>query len=172
MNKFDFSVIGTLRNKLGISAEELAQKANVTRATINKMEKGEGNPTMGTIEALASVFKLAPCELVHLAEKTRMEMAKTKGLQMRGLTGKRILFPDFEALHIKAKAGIHKDFDPIWHENSTKICIVLSGSLRLSIGEATNLLEAGKALRFKASHDHQLDIMDDAEFLLIQHNPV
>ena len=172
MEKFDFSVIGNMRRKLGISAEELAHKASVTRATITKMEKGEGNPTIGTIEALAGVFKLAPCELVHLAEKTRMEMAKTKSLQIKGFIGKRILFPDFEILHIKAKAGIHKDFDPMWHDNTAKICVVLSGSLKLSIGGMTKLLDSGKALRFKALHDHQLDIIDDAEFLLIQHSPV
>ncbi len=45
-HKFDFSIIRNLRMKQGLTAEALAQKADVTRATVVKLESGKGNPTI------------------------------------------------------------------------------------------------------------------------------
>jgi XRE family transcriptional regulator, regulator of sulfur utilization len=52
MKRFDFSVLKTLRLKQGLTAEPLAAKTNVTRATVAKMETGFNNPTVQTIHPL------------------------------------------------------------------------------------------------------------------------
>ena len=89
MSKFDFSIIRTLRMKWGLSAEELAKRANVTRATVAKIESGDGNPTIETIESLSNVFQLTSSELIRLAEVAQCETAVTKDIKT-GL----FLFPD------------------------------------------------------------------------------
>lgn len=172
MKAYDFSVIRTLRKKCGITAEELAQKANLTRATIAKIECGDGNPTMGTIEALAGVFQLAPSELVRLSEITKVEMARTKNFKRKTFSGKHIWFPNFEIFYIQARAGIRKESDPEFHENTAEVCLVLSGKLLLTVGGQENELGPGMALRFKAIHDHHIDVIEDAEFLMLHHSLV
>lgn len=170
--KFDFSVIRNLRKKWGLTMEELAKKTNLTRATIAKIEYGDGNPTIGTIEVLASVFQLTSSDLVRLAEITKMEIAKTKNFKRKDFLGKHIWFPNFEIYYIQAKAGVRKESDPEFHENTAEICLVLSGKLLLTVGGQSNELSTGMALRFKAFHDHHFDVIEDAEFLLIHHNLV
>lgn len=169
-SSFDFSVIRNLRMKWGMTAEELARKAKLTRATILKIECGTGNPTIGTIEALADVFSLAPSELVRLAEKNRMEHAQTSLFEKDGFSGTRIWFPDFEVFHIMSKAGTHSEFEIEWHENTAEICLVLKGRIKLYAGGETSDLGAGTAIRFKALQDHSWDVIEDAEFLFIHHN--
>ncbi len=170
--KFDFSILRNLRKKLGITAEQLAERAGLTRATVAKIEGGKANPTMGTIEALAGVFQLTPSELVRVAEATRFEKGKTKSFKTKGFSGKHIWFPQFEVYFIKAKAGVRKESIPELHENTAEVCLVLSGKLNLTVGGQTHKLGAGMAARFKAMQDHWLDIIEDSEFLLIHHSAV
>ena len=94
--KFDFSVIRTLRTKQGLTAEQLAQKAGMTRATIAKIENGDGNPTLDTIQALSSVFHLSSSELIRLAEVVRCEEPVVKAFQEKGMNVNHIWFPNFE----------------------------------------------------------------------------
>jgi transcriptional regulator with XRE-family HTH domain len=172
MSNFDFSVIKNLRKKWGMTAEELAQKATLTRATVSKIEGGDANPTIETIEALSRVFQLSPSELIRLAEVAHCEEASTRHFKTESLEGTHIAFTDFEMYHIRAGSGVQKESDPRRHENTAEICLVLEGRLRLTVGGQAHELRPGMALRFKALHEHHFDILEDAEFLLIHHNRV
>ncbi|MBU0994583.1 MAG: helix-turn-helix domain-containing protein [Proteobacteria bacterium] len=169
MATIDFSIIRELRKNQGLTAEELALKANVTRATIAKMESGGGNPTISTITSLASVFHLAPCELIHMAEKTMIEDGQIEVLKSKGFNGKRIRFGGFEILHVTSERGVKRDFTAKWHDNTAQILMVLSGRVQLTLGDQKKIVGSGMAIRFKAIHEHTFDIMEDSEFLLIHH---
>ena len=172
MIRFDFSVIRNIRKKRGITAEELARRANLTRATVANLESGEGNPTMETITALSDAFQLTPSDLVRLAEGTQCEAARIRRFKKGRLTGKHIWFPNFEIYHIQAGSGLRKESDPQHHENTAEVCLVLSGKIKVTVGGLTHELDQGMALRFKAMHDHYFDVIEDAEFLLMHHNLV
>lgn len=172
MKKFDFTVIKNLRRKWGITAEELAQRANLTRATVGKIEGGEGNPTIETIESLSSVFQLSSSEFIRLAEVAQCEEASATTFEWDGNEAAHIWFPNFEMYHVKADPGLRKNSDPQRHENTAEICLVLSGRIRATVGGKSYELGPGQALRFKALHEHYFDIIEKAEFLLIHHNMV
>ena len=54
------------RKRLKLSQEELAKKANITYSTLIKIESGVNkNPTLDTIQKLASTFKISLDELVE-----------------------------------------------------------------------------------------------------------
>lgn len=44
------------RKKLGLTQEELAEKANVPRTTITKVESGKYNPTLNTLMNIATAL--------------------------------------------------------------------------------------------------------------------
>jgi transcriptional regulator with XRE-family HTH domain len=172
MSKFDFSIIRTLRKKQGITAEQLAKRANLTRATVAKIEGGDGNPTIETIEALSSVFQLTSSELIRLAEVAHCEFSTTNTFKSDQFEGTHIWFPNFEVYWIKADSGVRKESDPQRHENTAEICLVLSGKIKVTVRDQSYELGGGMALRFKALHEHHFDIIEKAEFLLIHHNLV
>ncbi len=168
--KFDFSVIRTLRLKKGLSAEQLAQQAGMTRATITKIESGVGNPTLETIQALSSAFNLSSSELIRLAEVAHCEEAVVKTFQEKAMHVNHIWFPNFEIYHIRAGTGYRKLSDPQHHENTSEVCLVLSGRVKVAVAGQFYELGPGMAMRFKALQEHQFDIIEDAEFFMMHHN--
>lgn len=167
MGQFDFSVLKTLRMKQGLTAEELATKANLTRATIAKMENGFNNPTVQTLESLAGVFKLSTSDLLRLAEGKRLDQAKVADFSSPGCTGKRIFFDTLEIFHLTAKAGSHIDFDVELHDDTTEICFILTGSIILTVRDQEISLASGMAIRFDAMREHRLNVREDTEFFII-----
>ena len=164
---FDFSVIRTLRKKYGLTIEELAKKASLTRATVANIEMGNGNPTMDTVDSLARVFQLSSSELIRMAENEKAELAAIKAFQSGGIAGECLRFPNLEIFHLRGQAGGQTEFDPILHENTSEICLMLTGKLVLTVAGQSHELQTGMALRFKAMQEHQIKIIADAEFLLI-----
>ena len=170
MTRFDFSIIRTLRTKWGLTAEELARRAGLTRATVSKIEGGDANPTIETVEALSGVFHLSSSELIRLAEGARCEAAETTTFRTETFEGVHIWFPDFEIYQVRAGSGVRKESDPRRHENTAEVCLVLSGRIRLTVAGTSYELGPGMALRFKALQEHHVDTIEDAEFLLIHHH--
>lgn len=170
MKRFDFSVIKTLRLKRGLTAEQLASKAKVTRATIAKMETGFNNPTVQTLEALAAVFNLTSSDLLRMSEGSRLEHARVEEFSRPGYAGHRISLKQFEMFYLTARKGTCIESEANLHEDTSEICFVLSGQLRLSVGDQTVSMEAGKAIRFNALHEHRLEVLEDAVIILIHHN--
>jgi transcriptional regulator with XRE-family HTH domain len=170
MKTFDFTIIKTLRMKWGLTAEELAARAGVTRATVAKIESGKGNPTIETLGALSRVFQKTASELIRMAEGSHCERGETRPFMDGGLEGVHVRFPNFEIYRLEAGAGIHKSSEPDYHENTAEVCLVTAGKIRLTVQGELHELEADMAVRFKALHEHHIDIVEDAEFLLIHHS--
>lgn len=170
MKIFDFSIIKTLRMKWGFTAEELAARANVTRATVAKIESGNGNPTIETLGALSRAFQLPASELIRMAEVSHCETGETVPFADGGLTGVLIRFPGFEIYRLKAPAGVRRASEPGYHENTAEVCLVTAGKIRITVQEESHELGPDMTIRFKALHEHCIDVVEDAEFLLIHHN--
>ncbi|WDP91945.1 MAG: helix-turn-helix transcriptional regulator [Desulfobacter sp.] len=166
---FDFSIVRSLRMKRGITAEALANQANITRATVVKLESGKGNPTVETLNAIGKVFGLTASQLIQMAETGGAESGRTAPYDRDGFKGVHISFPGFEAFHLKAPKGCRSVSVPELHDHTAEICLVTSGRLRISVMGTARELGPGEALRFKALHEHELEIMEDAQLLLIHH---
>ena len=170
MSEFDFSVIRNLRMKRKITVEALARQAGLTRMTVAKIENNEGNPTMGTIRALAGVLQVSASELVAMAERARVDEPRVTRFRRSGFNGKRIRFSDFEIYRIRAEKGAQSAFEPKIHQNTEEICLVLSGRIRLAVAGQELDLAAGDARRFRAMHEHRMAVMETAELVLIHHH--
>jgi transcriptional regulator with XRE-family HTH domain len=63
------AAIRELRQKGGRTLKELAPEAGVTWGTLGVIERGEANPTWGTVRAIADALDVSIGELAKLAEK-------------------------------------------------------------------------------------------------------
>ena len=60
--------IRQLRNKRGLSQEDLAHAAGVTTGTVSTIERGNSNPTWGTVKSIAQALGVSVVELARLSE--------------------------------------------------------------------------------------------------------
>jgi transcriptional regulator with XRE-family HTH domain len=61
--------IRQLRQKQGLTQEELAHEADVTTGTLSLIERGHANPTWGTLRGIAAALGISMGELGELAEQ-------------------------------------------------------------------------------------------------------
>lgn len=61
--------IRQLRHKRSLSQEDLAHAADVTTGTISAIERGNSNPTWGTVKDIAQALGVSVAELARLTEK-------------------------------------------------------------------------------------------------------
>jgi len=61
--------IRQLRQKRGITQEDLAHAAEITTGTLSLIERGHANPTWGTIKAVATALGVSMGEVGRLADR-------------------------------------------------------------------------------------------------------
>lgn len=62
------------RGQLGISQEELAQRAGLHRTYISDIERGARNPTLKTLSRLAVALEISASRLIKMAEAMKPEL--------------------------------------------------------------------------------------------------
>lgn len=67
MAEYITNAVYTLRTKKGLTQEELAQKAGVTRQTVISIEKGHYTPSVLLALKLATIFKVPVEEVFKIS---------------------------------------------------------------------------------------------------------
>jgi transcriptional regulator with XRE-family HTH domain len=65
------AVLRYLRQKRGITQEELAFSSNVTVSALSRIERGRSNPVWTTLVQIAEALDMTPAELIAIAEDAR-----------------------------------------------------------------------------------------------------
>ncbi|HYI80908.1 MAG TPA: helix-turn-helix transcriptional regulator [Thermoleophilaceae bacterium] len=63
------AAIRQLRNKRGVTQEDLAHDAGVTTGTLSLIERGKSNPAWGTVKSIAAALGVSVADVAKLAEK-------------------------------------------------------------------------------------------------------
>jgi transcriptional regulator with XRE-family HTH domain len=63
------AAIRQLRDKRGVTQEDLAHDAGVTTGTLSLIERGKSNPAWGTIKSIATALGVSVADVAKLAEK-------------------------------------------------------------------------------------------------------
>ena len=63
------AAIRQLRNKRGVTQEDLAHDAGVTTGTLSLIERGKSNPAWGTVKSIAAALGTTVADVAKLAEK-------------------------------------------------------------------------------------------------------
>lgn len=166
----DFSVIKTLRRKRNLSADELAARSGLTRATVTKMEAGDGNPTVDTLRALAQALGMSASDLMRLAENEGLRRPEVSRVRRAHYQGRRYRLGSLEFFRITAEAEHTLQFDTSWHEDTGEVILLLRGRLLLRVSEQEHELRPGQAIGFKALYEHQLRVLENSEMVIIHHS--
>jgi transcriptional regulator with XRE-family HTH domain len=146
-----------LRQRQGLSVAQLAERSGVARATLTKLEAGQGNPTIDTLYALADTLGAALGDLID-EPSARVEVIRAgEGIRVRGAVTARLL----DRIHGRTLAELYEVTLATRARRAgphpagvVESLILTAGRLRVGPAEHPVELSAGDFVRFPGDVPH------------------
>lgn len=156
--------IKTERAGRGWSLTDLAQRSGVSRAMINKVERGEASPTAALLGRLSGAFGLTLSALLARAEAGRAGRLVRAKDQLRwqdpasGYVRRQIAPPPgsdlpIDLVHVELPAGASVSFPAAAYTFVRQLVWVLDGALTFIETDVTHTLRAGDCLELGPPSD-------------------
>lgn len=150
--------IRQLRSKHGWTLDELAERSEVSRAMLSKIERGETNPTLVVAVKIALAFGMTASQLIGVEERREaVKIPKDRRLSFRDPeTGfERQVFPALEGRALEfvrhvIPEGSSSGELPALKQGTEKYLLMEQGNVRARIGSQEYPLEAGDLFYFVA----------------------
>lgn len=155
------------RTRLGLSLSEAAKRAAVSKSTLSGLEAGAGNPSIETMWALATAYRVPLAQLLDppAAEVSVIRRGELPQLASGSADYTAVLLSSCppharrDLYLISAEPGSVKHSEP--HDAGTvEHVIVGSGSARATVAETTVELAAGDYLRFPGDAAHSFEALE------------
>ena len=157
-------VAGNLRSKRrarGLSLDELARSAGVSRAALSQIETCKTNPTVGVLWKIATGLGIPFAELLNATPQPFAVLRRSEAQVLRSPDGKfesRPLVPAgalplvelYELLLAPRSIHAAEGHSP----GTREIIVVLTGKLRMRVGDELVDLQAGDSMAFEADKPH------------------
>lgn len=148
-----------LRKSKGISARELAERADVTPSYLSRLETGRLNPTVATLtkitaalgEPVASLFH-APDTPGPVVRRNERRVIRNHGVADELLTPTRT--GRLEVLDTVVEPGGGSGDEQYSHGGDEECVVLISGQLVFVIGNDEFLLSEGDAITFACARPH------------------
>ena len=160
-----------LRTERGLTLQQVAERANIDTSTLSRLEAGKRRLALDHIPALAAALGVSADELLRTsAPQDPRVIGRPRthdGMTMWPLTRSgSAAGPHTYKIHISRKRRTPPSELPV-HEGNDWL-YVLSGSLRLLLGEQDLAIEPGEAVEFSTWTPHWFGALDGpVEFILI-----
>lgn len=165
------AALAALRERQGLSLDELSRRAGVSKSMLSQIERAQANPTVAVVWRLAQALGVPLAELLQSAEPAATPAIDTVAAHatptLRGAPdGKgsgcelRILGPvdlagQFEWYELRLQPGAVLDSQP--HRTGAREHLsVLSGRLQVTAGAHSALLTAGETARYAVDQPHAI----------------
>jgi len=172
-SKYNFSVVRTLRHRLGLTLEELAKKSGLTYPTVASIETNKTLPSMKTLDALGAALQVSASNLLALAECRMVQIRHAETLPnttskwQSGLDKVRVaVFDKGKLKRVQAQKGETICAIKL-HEDCHEMCYVLSGTTELRITDNAYILRANDTILFDGMLDHSYTMIENCEFITV-----
>jgi transcriptional regulator with XRE-family HTH domain len=161
--------VRALRENLGLSLRDLAERSGVSAPMLSQVERGETSPTLTVAERIAQGLELSLSQLLRLDEAACVTIVRTAERRPGRVDGKghayEVLTPPLPgqraevSLHTLAPgAATGGAGDPPMHEpGSRETAVVTAGRLRLVCDGRPHDLGEGDAVTFDADLPHHFE---------------
>ncbi len=149
------------RRRRDMSLDQLAQRTGVSRAGLSQIETRKTNPSIGVLWKIASGLGIPFSELIGEGQPALAVLRRNDAQVLRSTDRKfesRPLMPgsgnnQVEVYELRMVARSRHESEP--HGPGTReLVIVLSGSLKMTVGELSEELAAGDSMLFDANTPH------------------
>ncbi len=159
--------VHALREALGYSLRDLAERSGVSAPMISQVERGETSPTIAVAAKIAAGLDLTLSQLLRLDEGEHVSISRAGGRRRYERGGHRFeeLTPPLPgqradvSLHtLKPGAATGGSDDPPMHEpGSRETTVVLDGTLALVVDGSRHELRGGDSVTFDADLPHHFE---------------
>jgi XRE family transcriptional regulator, regulator of sulfur utilization len=159
--------IRALRDGMGLSLRDLAERSGVSAPMLSQVERGETSPTLAIAERIAAGLDLSLSQLLRLDEDGHVVVVRRGEGRSRSRRGHRVeeLTPplpgqraDVSLHQLEPGAATAGPGDPPLHEpGSRETAIVLGGAVALVIDGEQHELTEGDSVTFDADLPHHLE---------------
>jgi transcriptional regulator with XRE-family HTH domain len=149
------------RRRRDLSLDQLAQRTGVSRAGLSQIETCKTNPSLGVLWKIAAGIGIPFSELIGEGQTGISVLRRNESQVLRSMDRKlesRPLMPaagtnQLEFYELRLSARAQHASDP--HGPGTReLVIVLSGTLRMTVGNQAQELAAGDSMLFDANQAH------------------
>jgi transcriptional regulator with XRE-family HTH domain len=161
------SRVRALRESMGLSLRELAERTGVSAPMLSQVERGETSPTLAVATRIAGGLDLTLSQLLRLDESPHVVVTRRAERRRRRRDGHSVeeLTPplpgqraDVSFHSLRAGAATGGPDDPPLHEpGSRETAVVLSGSPVLLIDGERHELREGDSVTFDADLSHHFE---------------
>ncbi|MFD2911502.1 helix-turn-helix domain-containing protein [Jeotgalibacillus terrae] len=150
-----------LRKNRDLSLDRLAQLTGVSKAMLGQIERGDANPSVGTIWKIANGLKISFSSLLAspVSDVTVIRAETVEMLEEDN--GKYRVYPIFTFDPVRQWEGYRIELDPGCHYNSDshgsgveEYMTVIEGELMITVSGTDYTLKSGDSIRFKADQPH------------------
>lgn len=147
-----------MRRTRGWSLDDLATRSTISRATLSRLEKGEVSPTAAVLGRLCAAYDVTMSRLIAMAETAFESLILSRNQDVwqdpeTGLHRKNVSPPsrslDGEVVECTIPPGQRISYPQPPRAGLEHHVVMLSGELRLSVGEQTHRLRSGDCLRYR-----------------------
>lgn len=161
--------VRALREAMGLSLRDLAERSGVSAPMLSQVERGETSPTLQVAERIAAGLELRLSQLLRLDEVGSVSVVRAgeRRAGPRGARGHRyeILTPPLPGQRAEVSRHVLEPGastggagDPPMHEpGSRETAVVERGSVVLHCDGEEHLLAAGDAVTFDADLPHRFE---------------
>lgn len=161
--------VRALREAMGHSLRDLAERSGVSAPMLSQVERGETSPTLSIASRIARGLDLSLSQLLRLDEGDAVTVVRRNGRVPGGARSRghsyEVLTPPIPgqraevSLHVLAPAALTAGADdPPMHEpGARETAVVLEGALRLHCDGAAHDLDAGDSVTFDSDLPHRFE---------------
>jgi transcriptional regulator with XRE-family HTH domain len=150
-----------LRTRHHLSQRQLARRTGVANASISQIEAGKLNPTVSLLKKVLDGIPVSLADFfsdaADAADRVFFRAAELKEIADGGVSyrqvGGNLSERAIQLLHERYEPGAGTGRHALRHEGE-ECGLILSGRLRVTVGEATELLGPGDAYYFMSSRPH------------------
>lgn len=162
-----------MRESRSWTLEQLAQKTELSKAYLSRIEAGVRQPSIPVLCSIARAFHVsiatlfeqpdetAPCVIVRAASAAERTV---NGLRYRPLSGST---KPFNLQPIEVTIPHDRGGQEVYQHDGEEWLQVVEGRVQLSVGEKKYQLEKGDSAHFSSQSSHRLDAMDDKDARII-----
>jgi transcriptional regulator with XRE-family HTH domain len=167
--------IRALREGMGLSLRDLADRSGVSAPMLSQVERGETSPTLSIATRIAGGLELSLSQLLRLDEGDGVSVVRARERRRGGAPTRGHRYGVLTPPHPGQRAEVSEHLlapgaatggpdDPPMHEpGARETAVALGGTVRLVCDGVEHDLAAGDAVTFDADLPHHFENPGDAE---------
>ena len=164
--------IRNLRNKNGLTQEELAARCELTKGFISQLERGQTAPSVSTLEDIVECLGTNLSEFFGDEKEPKIVYTEDDYFEKEDKNGNIVEWLitsaqgcNIEPILVKLKPGTVMSEDKP-HEGE-EFGYVLQGAINLKLGNRSYKVKKGDSFIYKASETHSIESASDKESVFL-----